>query len=147
MVQVPCRLEIDSERLLDDQANEAGLDPSLVEPGSAELRGDVLEQLGRGGEIEDSVALRPVRGVQLLEALAQLGGVALLSAERYAGRLPLFGGIDKARFRRQVVPGDTLELEVSLDRLGGSAGRGHGTARVSGELACEASMLFVIVAA
>ena len=85
-------------------------------------------------------------GVLMVEALAQLGGIALLSDERYAGKLPLFGGIDKARFRRQVVPGDTLELEVELDRLGGSAGRGRGTARVQGNVACEASMLFVIVA-
>jgi 3-hydroxyacyl-[acyl-carrier-protein] dehydratase len=83
-------------------------------------------------------------GVLMVEALAQLGGIALLSDERYAGKLPLFGGIDKARFRRQVVPGDTLELSVELDQLGSSAGRGHGTARVGGQVACQASMLFVI---
>jgi 3-hydroxyacyl-[acyl-carrier-protein] dehydratase len=84
-------------------------------------------------------------GVLMVEALAQLGGIALLSDERYAGKLPLFGGIDKARFRRQVNPGDTLELEVELDQLGSSAGRGHGSARVDGKEACQASMLFVIV--
>lgn len=84
-------------------------------------------------------------GVLMVEALAQLGGIALLSDDRYAGKLPLFGGIDKARFRRQVVPGDTLELEVELERAGASAGRGRGTASVRGELACETSMLFVIV--
>lgn len=84
-------------------------------------------------------------GVLMVEALAQLGGIALLSDERYAGKLPLFGGIDKARFRRQVVPGDTLEMEVVLDQLGSSAGRGHGTARVGGKVACQASLLFVIV--
>lgn len=83
-------------------------------------------------------------GVLMVEALAQLGGIALLSDERYAGKLPLFGGIDKARFRRQVVPGDTLELAVDLDQLGSSAGRGHGTARVGDQVACQASMLFVI---
>ena len=82
----------------------------------------------------------------MVEALAQLGGIALLSDERYAGKLPLFGGIDKARFRRQVTPGDVLELEVQLDQLGASAGRGHGTAKVGGQVACQASMLFVIVA-
>jgi 3-hydroxyacyl-[acyl-carrier-protein] dehydratase len=86
-------------------------------------------------------------GVLMVEALAQLGGVALLSDERYRGKLPLFGGIDRARFRRQVVPGDTLELYVELDQLGSSAGKGHGTARVGGQVACQASMLFVIVAA
>jgi 3-hydroxyacyl-[acyl-carrier-protein] dehydratase len=84
-------------------------------------------------------------GVLMVEAMAQLGGIALLSDARYAGKLPLFGGIDKARFRRQVVPGDILEMEVTLDSLGSSAGRGHGTATVGGKLACAASMLFVIV--
>lgn len=86
-------------------------------------------------------------GVLMVEALAQLGGIALLSDDRYSGRLPLFGGIDKARFRRQVTPGDILELEVELDQLGAAAGRGHGTARVDGKVACQASMLFVIVTA
>src|SRR3954447_16301212 len=80
-------------------------------------------------------------GVLMVEALAQLGGIALLSDERYVGKLPLFGGIDKARFRRQVVPGDTLELSVELDQLGSSAGKGHGTARVDGQVACQAFML------
>ena len=84
-------------------------------------------------------------GVLMVEALAQLGGIALLADDRYRGKLPLFGGVDKARFRRQVLPGDTLELEVELDHLGSSAGRGHGTARVGGQVACQASMLFVIV--
>ena len=84
-------------------------------------------------------------GVLMVEALAQLGGIALLSDPRYAGKLPLFGGIDRARFRRQVGPGDTLELEVELDQLGTSAGRGHGTARVDGQVACQAGLLFVIV--
>jgi 3-hydroxyacyl-[acyl-carrier-protein] dehydratase len=86
-------------------------------------------------------------GVLMVEALAQLGGIALLSDARYAGKLPLFGGIDKARFRRQVVPGDTLELSVELDQLGTSAGRGHGTASVDGKVACQVGMLFIIVPA
>jgi 3-hydroxyacyl-[acyl-carrier-protein] dehydratase len=84
-------------------------------------------------------------GVLMVEALAQLGGIALLSDPRYAGKLPLFGGIDKARFRRQVGPGDILELEVELDQLGSTAGKGHGTVRVGGQVACQASLLFVIV--
>ncbi|MGC8627181.1 MAG: 3-hydroxyacyl-ACP dehydratase FabZ [Acidimicrobiales bacterium] len=84
-------------------------------------------------------------GVLMVEAMAQLGGVALLADPRFAGSLPLFGGIDKARFRRQVVPGDTLEMTVELDQLGGSAGKGHGTATVGGKVAATASMLFVIV--
>jgi 3-hydroxyacyl-[acyl-carrier-protein] dehydratase len=81
----------------------------------------------------------------MVEALAQLGGVALLADPRYRGKLPLFGGIDKARFRRQVVPGDTLDLEVMINQLGAAAGKGTGTATVGGKVACQASMLFVIV--
>ncbi len=84
-------------------------------------------------------------GVLMVEALAQLGAIALLSADRYAGRLPLFGGIDQARFRAQVVPGDTLELETRMDHLSASAGKGTGTATVNGKVACQVSMLFVIV--
>lgn len=84
-------------------------------------------------------------GVLMVESLAQLGGVAVLADERFAGRLPLFGGIERARFRRQVVPGDTLDLEVELGRMSARAGRGHGRATVAGETACEADLLFVLV--
>jgi 3-hydroxyacyl-[acyl-carrier-protein] dehydratase len=86
-----------------------------------------------------------VPGVLMVEALAQLGAAAVLADERFSGRLPLFGGIDKARFRRQVVPGDDLVLEVTLDRLSTRAGTGHGRATVDGDLACEAGLLFVFV--
>ncbi|MDP9073936.1 MAG: 3-hydroxyacyl-ACP dehydratase FabZ [Actinomycetota bacterium] len=86
-------------------------------------------------------------GVLMVESMAQLGGVCLLADERYRGTLPLFGGIDKARFRRQVVPGETLEMEVVIDHLGASGGRSSGTAWVDGAVACRAAMLFVIVAA
>ncbi len=84
-------------------------------------------------------------GVLMVESLAQLGGVAVLADERFKGRLPLFGGIDRARFRRQVGPGETLDLEVTLGRLSSRAGTGRGRATVDGELACEAELLFVIV--
>lgn len=84
-------------------------------------------------------------GVLMVEALAQLGGVAVLADDRFAGKLPLFGGIERARFRRQVVPGDRLDLEVSLGRLSARAGRGSGRASVGSELACEAELLFVVV--
>ena len=83
-------------------------------------------------------------GVLMVEAIAQLGAVALLGHERYWGKLPLFGGIDKARFRRQVVPGETLTLSVHLGRLSARAGTGSGTASVGDQLACEADLLFVI---
>ena len=83
-------------------------------------------------------------GVLMCEAIAQLGAVALLSDERYAGRLPLFGGLDKARFRRQAVPGDTLELEVEMTRLSSRAGRGSGRALLEGRVAAECELMFVI---
>ena len=83
-------------------------------------------------------------GVLMVESIAQLGAVAVLSDERFAGKLPLFGGIDSARFRRQVVPGDTLDLEVELGRMSARAGKGHGRASVHGETACEVDLLFVI---
>jgi 3-hydroxyacyl-[acyl-carrier-protein] dehydratase len=83
-------------------------------------------------------------GVLMVEALAQLGGIAVLADERYAEKLPLFGGIEKARFRRQVVPGETLELEVTVGRLSARAGTGHARAHVDGRTACEADLLFVL---
>jgi 3-hydroxyacyl-[acyl-carrier-protein] dehydratase len=86
-------------------------------------------------------------GVLMVEALAQLGATAVLADPRHAGKLPLFGGIDGARFRRQVLPGDTLELEVELGRMSSRAGKGHGRASVAGETACEADLLFVLVPA
>jgi 3-hydroxyacyl-[acyl-carrier-protein] dehydratase len=86
-------------------------------------------------------------GVLIVEALAQVGACGLLADERFAGRLPLFGGIDTARFRRQVQPGDTLELTVTIGRMSSRAGKAHGLATVDGETACEADLLFVIVPA
>ena len=86
-------------------------------------------------------------GVLMVEALAQMGAIALLTDERFAGKLPLFGGIDKARFRRQVVPGEVLELEVSLGQLSGVAGKGKGLATVEGQKACQADLLFVLASA
>jgi 3-hydroxyacyl-[acyl-carrier-protein] dehydratase len=84
-------------------------------------------------------------GVLMVEALAQVGAIAVLQEPRYAGKLPLFGGIDKVRFRRQVEPGETLDLQVEMGRLSARAGRGHGVASVGGQVACEADLLFVIV--
>ena len=84
-------------------------------------------------------------GVLMLEALAQAGAIAALQDERFAGKLLLFGGVDKARFRRQVLPGDTLTLEVTMGRMSARAGKGHGVASVGGEAACEADLLCVVV--
>jgi 3-hydroxyacyl-[acyl-carrier-protein] dehydratase len=83
-------------------------------------------------------------GVLMIESMAQLGAVAVLSDPRYADKLPLFGGVDGVRFRRQVVPGDVLDLEVTLGRMSSRAGKGHGRASVNGEIACEADLLFVL---
>jgi len=74
-----------------------------------------------------------------------VGALAVLSDARFAGKLPLFGGLDGARFRRQVIPGDTLELSVELGRMSARAGKGHGVARVAFEVACECDLLFVVV--
>jgi len=86
-------------------------------------------------------------GVLMVEALAQLCGIALLADARYEGKLGLFGGIDKARFRAQVVPGDTLELAATIDQTGSTAAKASGIATVNGKKACEATMLFVLVSA
>ena len=85
-----------------------------------------------------------VPGVILVEALAQAGALALLADDRYAGKLPLFGGIERVRFRRVVRPGDELTLAVTLDRLRAGAGWGDGKATVGDEACCEARLLFVI---
>ena len=83
-------------------------------------------------------------GVLMVESLAQLAAAVVLADERYKDRLPLFGGIDRARFRHQVVPGDTLDLEVTIGRLSARAGSGRGLASVGGKVACQAEMLFVL---
>lgn len=84
-------------------------------------------------------------GVLMCEAIAQVGALAVLQDERFAGKLPLFGGLDGARFRRQVGPGDTLELVVELGRMSARAGKGSGRALLRGEVACECDLMFVLV--
>lgn len=82
-------------------------------------------------------------GVLMCEAIAQVGAYCVLTSENHKGKLPLFGGIDSARFRRQVVPGDVLTLSVELGRMSARAGKGHGTAEVNGAVACELDLMFV----
>jgi 3-hydroxyacyl-[acyl-carrier-protein] dehydratase len=84
-------------------------------------------------------------GVLMCEAIAQVGALAVLQDERFAGKLPLFGGLDGARFRRQVGPGDTLELVVELGRMSARAGKGSGRALLNGAVACECDLMFVLV--
>jgi 3-hydroxyacyl-[acyl-carrier-protein] dehydratase len=83
-------------------------------------------------------------GVLIVEALAQVGAVAMLKKEENRGRLAFFAGIDNCRFKRQVVPGDQLRLEVEIIRLRGSLGKGKATATVDGEIACEAEIMFAL---
>ena len=84
-------------------------------------------------------------GVLMCEAIAQVGAIAVLTDTRYAGKLPLFGGLDSARFRRQVEPGDELELRVELVRMSARAGKGRGSATLRGQTACECELMFVLV--
>lgn len=81
-------------------------------------------------------------GVLILEALAQVSAVVMLTKEGNEGRLGLLAGIDKCRFKRQVKPGDQLRLEVEITRLKGPIGKGRGIASVEGELVCETELIF-----
>jgi 3-hydroxyacyl-[acyl-carrier-protein] dehydratase len=84
-------------------------------------------------------------GVLIVEAMAQVGGVAVLSSEDYQDKMALFAGIDNVRFKRQVRPGDTLRLEVELQQIRRGIGMGSGTATVEGELACRGDIMFALV--
>jgi 3-hydroxyacyl-[acyl-carrier-protein] dehydratase len=84
-------------------------------------------------------------GVLIVEAMAQVGGVAVLSADDYRDKLALFAGIDNVRFKRQVRPGDTLRLEVELQQIRRGIGMGSGTATVEGDLACRGDIMFALV--
>ena len=83
-------------------------------------------------------------GVLIVEAMAQAGAVALLSLEDFQGKTAYFGALDKVKFRKKVVPGDSLRLEVEIQKIKGSAGVGKGIAYVDGKKACEAELTFMI---
>ena len=83
-------------------------------------------------------------GVLQVEALAQTMAVYVAQQEGFGDRIGLFAAIDECRFKRVVQPGDRLTLEVTMDKLGGRFGRGHAVARVDDEVACEASLSFII---
>ena len=83
-------------------------------------------------------------GVLILEALAQVGAVAILSLPENRGKIALFGGVKNARFKRQVIPGDVLELECTLTKRRGPVGIGACTATVNGETASTAELIFAI---
>ncbi|MBR0575297.1 3-hydroxyacyl-ACP dehydratase FabZ [Proteiniclasticum sp. BAD-10] len=83
-------------------------------------------------------------GVLIVEAMAQTGAYGILTMEGNAGKTPLFGGMNNVKFRRQVVPGDTLILEVTIDKMRASFGKGTGKAYVDGQVVCEAELLFML---
>jgi 3-hydroxyacyl-[acyl-carrier-protein] dehydratase len=86
---------------------------------------------------------RPIMpGVLMVEALAQAGCVGVLSHADFAGKLAVFAGLEGVRFRRLVTPGDTLELELVVEKLRRALGRGRGTVRVGDEVAVEAELIF-----
>ncbi|RKD21957.1 3-hydroxyacyl-[acyl-carrier-protein] dehydratase [Caminicella sporogenes DSM 14501] len=84
-------------------------------------------------------------GVLQVEALAQVGAVAVLSMEENKGKLAVFTGIDKLRFKRQVVPGDTLRLEVEIIKMRRNIGTGQAVAYVGDEVACKGEIMFALV--
>lgn len=84
-------------------------------------------------------------GVLIVEALAQTGAVAILSMEENKGKNALFGGIDKLRFKKQVVPGDVLKLEVKIIKTKGPVGVGEAIATVDGNIAVKGELTFAIV--
>lgn len=83
-------------------------------------------------------------GVLIIEALAQVGAVALLSKEENKGKLVFFAGIKSAKFKKQIIPGDTIILECNLDRIKGSIGMGTAIAKVEGEVCVMAQLTFAI---
>jgi 3-hydroxyacyl-[acyl-carrier-protein] dehydratase len=83
-------------------------------------------------------------GVLQVEALAQTMAVYVAKQPGFGDRMGLFAGIDDARFKRIVVPGDTLRLEVTMEKLGSRFGKGRAVASVDGEIACEATLSFII---
>lgn len=86
-------------------------------------------------------------GVLIVEALAQVGAVALGASDAFKNQLALFAGINEVRFKRQVRPGDTLRLEIELGQFRRSVGMGSGKATVDGELACRGEFMFAVVPA
>ncbi|MXY87302.1 MAG: 3-hydroxyacyl-ACP dehydratase FabZ, partial [Dehalococcoidia bacterium] len=88
---------------------------------------------------------RVMPGVLIVEALAQVAAVTLLRDVDQAGKIPMFGGIEKMRFRRPVTPGDQLRLEFTLERMRGPVGRGAVEASVDGQVVADGSISFALV--
>ena len=115
-----------------------GLIPGEGATGFLDVREDMFWVPGHFPEY----AVMP--GVLIVEAMAQVGAVAILSLEDNRGKIAFFGGIDKVRFKRQVVPGETLRMEVKLTKVRGPIGFGEGKAFVGEELACSGELMFAV---
>ena len=88
---------------------------------------------------------RPVMpGVLIIESMAQAAGLTLLVEEEHRGKIPFFTGIDKARFRRPVIPGDQMYLDVEILRIKGNVCRAQGRATVDGDVVAEAQLMFIL---
>lgn len=83
-------------------------------------------------------------GVLIVEALAQTGAIALMSKEENKDKLAVFAGIDKVRFKKQVVPGDTLKMEIKLGKFRRGIGKGTAVAYVDGKVACKGKLKFAL---
>lgn len=83
-------------------------------------------------------------GVLIIEALAQVGAVSILSKEEFKGKIAYFGGINNAKFKKKVIPGDTLKLEIEMTSLKGPVGMGKAKATVNGVLAASADLIFAV---
>jgi 3-hydroxyacyl-[acyl-carrier-protein] dehydratase len=83
-------------------------------------------------------------GVLIVEALAQVGAVVILRQPEHAGKIVYFAGIDGMRFKKPVVPGDTLRMEITLEKLRRSIGKGHAVATVDGKVVAEGDLMFAI---
>lgn len=83
-------------------------------------------------------------GVLIIESMAQAAGLVMLAEDEHKGKIPYFTGIDNARFRKTIVPGDQIIIEIDVIRLKGNVGRAKAVAKVDNQIATEAELMFVI---